>query len=137
MQETYQGRIMSYPPSATYGRTFLFLFFVLLCGAIQGQRISIEVGEFSSVMMDRKVPVYFLEDTVAMVVFDGFPLDGVNAEIIEGILVIEVPDVVTHSNGTVVVRYRGETGHLSKFPSAEIISYDRCRIIEPPNATKL
>ena len=137
MQSTFQGHIMFYLRSAESVRTYLLLFFVLLCGAIHGQRISIEVGEFSSVLVDRKVPIYFLEDTVPMVVFDGFPLDGVHTEIMEGILIIDVPDVVNHYNGTVVVRYKVETGHPSKCSAPAIVSGNRCRIIELPNMTKL
>ena len=136
MQATFQEHIMFYFRSAESFRTYFSLFFVLLCGAIHGQRISIEVGEFSSVLVDRKVPIYFLKDAVPMVVFDGFPLEGVHAEIMDGILIIEVPDVATHYNGTVVVRYKVETVHHSKCPAPAIVSGDRCVIIEPPNATK-
>ena len=137
MQATFQEHIMFYLRNAESFRTYFLLFFVLLCGAIHGQRISIEIGEFSSVLVDREVPIYFLEDAVPMVVFDGFPLEGVHAEIMDGILILDVPDVVTHYKGTVVVRYKVETGHPSKCPAPAIVSGDRCKMIEPPNATKL
>ena len=135
-QATFQEHIMFYLRSAESVRTYLLLLFVLLCGAIHGQRISIEIGEFSSVLVDRKVPIYFLEDAVPMVVFDGFPLEGVNAEIMHGILIIDVPDVVTYYKGTVVVRYKVEAGHPTKYPAPAIVFGERCGIIEPPNATK-
>ena len=136
MQAIFQRSINLYLLSAISARTYILLLFFLLCGVVNGQRISIEVGEFSSVLVDRKVPIYFLEDTVPTVVFDGFPLDGVHAEIMEGILIIEVSDVVTDYNGTVVVRYKGGTGHPSKCSAPTIVSGDRYRIIEPPNAIR-
>ncbi|WP_423999128.1 hypothetical protein [Maribacter sp. IgM3_T14_3] len=136
MESTFQWHLIFNLRSAESVRTYPLLFFVLLCGVIHGQRISIEVGEFSSVLVDREVPIYFLEDPVPMVVFDGFPLDGVHAEIMEGILVIDVPDEVAHYNGTVVVRYKVDTEDPSKYRAPAIVSVNRCGIIEPPNATK-
>ena len=68
-----------------------------------------------------------------MVVFDGFPLEEIGAETLEGVLVIRVPERTRKEKGTVVVRYRAGKGR----PLKALVPRGRCADIGLPKSVKL
>ena len=112
---------------------FIMVISLLSYCSLYGQRLSIGVAEFGSVVVGEGIPIFFLEDTAPMVVFDGFPLEQIGAETLEGVLVIRVPERTRKEKGTVVVRYSAGKGR----PLKALIPSDRCADIGLPKSVKL
>jgi hypothetical protein len=91
--------------SFAVGKALCLGLFITYATIVQGQKFSMDVEKFSFVLLDSEIPIFVLEDEKHMVVFDGYPLDGLSAEVSKGVLVIGVPKDSKKSSGTIVVLY--------------------------------
>lgn len=78
---------------------------ILLIDTVHGQKFSVETEAFDFVVLDESISLLFMEDVSNMVVFDGYPIESISAEVTDGILIIETPKEHFKNFPTIVIRY--------------------------------
>lgn len=109
---------------------------LLFAEMVCAQKHSMEVKNYSMVLLNGGGSVYVMEHDTNMVVFDGYPIEDVSAQVFKGILFIAIPESRENGKGTIVVLHDRDLepleGIYRNLPTNGILDAP-----EPPPITRL